>query len=470
VLKKIGYKSWIIFFLLLGFLPYLYLSFFAQPIADDFAFAAQYKNNNYFSLVKETYFNSSGRYISNFLIYLNPISFNSFFGYQLIPFVLIITSIVSFYTFFKTVFVALTKQMIWIITLSFSLIYISLLPNIAEQIYWFTGSIIYHLGLLITIIYFTFLIKLFRNELVISKAIHLIILSLLLLMAAGFNEVLTLSLLLILFVLVILFYRNKWKSKNVIVIQFLLLLVFITVLVIAPGNILRESYYPNKHQFFHSLTYSLAQTVRFSIKWILSPTLFIASILFIGLYDKKIKNITLFKESFFLNKWASLLILFSTIFVCVFPPYWATGILGQHRTVNVAFFFFLIIWFVNLSVWLNSFSINMEGFKLLKQKRIFIVLFLFSIFFFGNGWYSITDIFTGRAVNYKRQLDLRHQALFDFQMNKKTELTLNPIKFKPKCLFVLEISEDPNYWTNQSYNVYFKLNNKEVFIKKKGQE
>lgn len=465
MLKKIGYKSWIIFFLLLGFLPYLYLSFFTQPIADDFAFAAQYKNNNYFSLVKETYFNSSGRYLSNFLIYLNPISFNSFFGYQLIPFSLIIFSIISFYYFFKTVFVALTKQMIWIITLSFSLIFISLLPNIAEQIYWFTGSMIYHLGLLITIIYFTFLIKLFRNELVISKTIHLIILGLLLLIAAGFNEVLTVSLFLILVVLLILFYKNKWEGKNVIAIQFLLLLVFITVLVLAPGNILRESYYPNKHQFFHSLIYSLAQTVRFSVKWILSPTLLMASILFIGFYDKKIKHITLFKESFYLNKWASLFILFSTIFVCVFPPYWATGILGQHRTVNVAFFFFLIIWFVNLSVWLNSFSVKMQSFKLLKQKRIFIVLFLCSGFFFGNGWHSLTDIFTGKAVNYKRQLDLRHKALSDFQINNKKELILTPINFKPKCLFVLEISDDPNYWTNKSYNVYYKLNNKEVYIK-----
>ena len=46
---------------------------------------------------------------------------------------------------------------------------------------------------------------------------------------------------------------------------------------------------------------------------------------------------------------ASFLLLF-VIFFSSFLPYWVSGILGQHRTLNVAYFMFIILWFSTITV------------------------------------------------------------------------------------------------------------------------
>ena len=81
--------------LLLAIFPYGYLSFFAQPIAEDFGFAHYYQKSEFLALLKNSYLKMNGRYIANILMYLIPLSFNQFTVYKLVPFLLILFTLLG---------------------------------------------------------------------------------------------------------------------------------------------------------------------------------------------------------------------------------------------------------------------------------------------------------------------------------------------------------------------------------------
>ncbi|MBL4668448.1 MAG: hypothetical protein JKY30_04215 [Flavobacteriales bacterium] len=222
------------------------------------------------------------------------------------------------------------------------------MPIISEGIYWYTGSVIYTLGLIVFLFYVALLIKVIREN---KKRVYALFLITLLFFVCGFNEVLTLLVVFFLVILSYIFYKKELQGKKIIIIQFLFSVLFAAIVILSPGNGLRGEAYPDAHNFSHSFLYSVMQVGRFSFLWIVSIPLVLASFIYFQINKKMRDENSLFQNSFYMNRWFSLLILFAIIFICVFPPYWATGILGQHRTLNVAYFFFIITWFVNLTVW-----------------------------------------------------------------------------------------------------------------------
>ena len=460
-MKKVKRFYLFIFFLFIAILPYCYLSFFANPSADDFSFSVQSRQNDFFHLLYQTYFFWNGRYISNIFIFLNPISFGSFVGYKIIPIIIIVLFMVANFLFIKEVFVFISKTKQLIITLLLSLLFIHNMPIIAEGIYWFTGAVIYQLGIISTLIYLSFLIHFIRKK---EKWYTFIILTVLLFIVCGFNEVLSLLIIFFLAVATFIFYSKQFLGKKQIGLQFLLALIFVSFMIFSPGNEYRGEAYQNAHNFTKAFVYSILQTGRFSLTWIASIPLICASILYYH-FNKKWSSITiLFQHSFYLNRWFSLAMLFIIIFICVFPAYWATGILGQHRTLNVAYFFFLIMWFINLSVWFNSFKRTK---KIVLSKALigkFSLLFLIGILFTNNGYYALYDVFSGTAKEYNHHLEKRHKKLFLATQKNPKELKLSALNAKPNSLFIIDITSDPNYWINRGYNDYFNLSETKIYI------
>lgn len=142
VMKKISTTTIFTFFLFLGILPYVYLCFFANPSADDFVFAHLFQTRNYFQLLKGTYLAWSGRFTSNALIYLNPISFNSFFAYKLMALSMLFFQFFSIYFLLRQFFTQLKKQEIVVYSSILLLCYLHNMPTLAEGFYWYTGAVI----------------------------------------------------------------------------------------------------------------------------------------------------------------------------------------------------------------------------------------------------------------------------------------------------------------------------------------
>jgi uncharacterized membrane protein YkvI len=200
--------------------------------------------------------------------------------------------------------------------------------------------------------------------------------------------------------------------------------------------------------------------------WVISVPLIAGSLLYWSLNKKMVVGSNLFKNSFYLNRWLSLFILFSIVFICVFPAYWATGMLGQHRTLNVAYFFFLIMWFTNLTVWYNYYDDRLS-IKLKKNRRLYLVtIMIAALIFTGNGYNALKDIFGGSANSFNKEQVKRFKLLSDAQTRKAKDLVLTPISAKPKSLYTYDVTSDPKDWRNQAYNLYFRLDSMGVYLVK----
>ena len=290
------------------------------------------------------------------------------------------------------------------------------------------------------------------------------LLLILLFLCCGFSEVLTFLIVFFFGVLSFVFYRDQLVRKRLILVHFLGAITFSCLLVFSPGNEVRESVYENSHNLSSSLLYSVAQVARFSLVWLCSVPFVVASLFYLS-FGGVLGKYVWFEKSFYLNRWEALAIVVFIVFICVFPPYWATGMLGQHRTLNVAYAFFLPMWFVLLTVWQNYYQ-EKVSFNFLPQiKRVLAVVFFLGLLFTGNGFGALNDLFSGSAKQYDSQLTKRFNMLKEPLQKYQSILELEPLKAKPHCLFSSDLSDNPKDWKNQAYNLYFRKDSIGIYLK-----
>ncbi len=458
-------QQWLFFFsLLLLFLPYLYVSRYCHPAADDFVYSSMGKYNSAFSVVVQQYFSWSGRYTSNFLQFVNPIVFDSFAFYKVMPLLIIALTIIAFFIFIYAVAGARVGSLqVFILALIATLLSLYQMPILSEGIYWYAGAVTYQLGNICALVYVGLLLFYHQGNLFFNKKMHITAMTFLLIFSIGFNEIIMIAL--VAFAIYSLIVVNKNKSPHEALYFFLLCvtLIFSGLMFFAPGNHLRGELAPGTHRLFYSLTLSLAQTLRFFLEWTSSVPLLLLSFLYYYLNKKLSEHIPLFVSSFYLSRMYAVIILFGTIFIAVFPPYWATGILGQHRTLNVGYCLFLIMWFINLTVYFNFYKEKLTFVKPASKKlqATMLIATLIALSFSKNSYDVLTDIFYGRAKQFDEQMKERYALL----KSPADTVYFPAIQNPPKSLFLYDVTNDPKNWLNHSYTMYFECRDKTVIKK-----
>jgi hypothetical protein len=243
--------------------------------------------------------------------------------------------------------------------------------------------------------------------------------------------------------------RNRILALSCIVLVGFLLMYF------APGNKVRESHFPENHQLVHSIFYSVLQAIRFSAKWIFSPALLIASACYLPIaYNYRLP------ESFRLKPFVLPGILFSIVFLCVFPAYWSTGILGQHRTLNVACFFFILFWFFILHQVPFYIPMNERILSRIRrfQKNIGMLLLFLALLFTGNSFTSWRDILTGEAQQFNKEMNQRAAFLHQCRDKGESNCKVPALSVRPESIFVLDLQADSSHWINFDYAFFYNLN------------
>jgi hypothetical protein len=226
------------------------------------------------------------------------------------------------------------------------------------------------------------------------------------------------------------------------------------VVILAPGNEVRSSYFPQRHMLVHSLVYSFAQCARFFLSWITSIPLLLISLLYLEYHENMKPKIPLLEHSFHLTIVTAGALLFGILFICMFAPYWSTGILGQHRTANVAYFFFVPLWFINLSAWYNRYPRLFSRVKPRNevQRNMIWILIIVSLLATRNTREAWFDLASGKAKAYDQQMKERREII----VSKQDTIWFDVIQRPPASIFVLDITNDPGHWINRGYNEYFK--------------
>lgn len=433
-------------------------------MADDWSYAWQGIHHDLLPWLRSEYLHWNGRYFSNILVGRGPLvlGLDHLWLYRLIPVALILGSLLSAWMLLSSFTSGhLNTSRRGIAALILVALFLHGMPDIGQGIYWYTGAITYQLGNILLFTYVAILVRLLLRGGGMSWPIGAGMIALAALVI-GSSEVHM--------VLMVAFHAAwvmgrarsavPWPRGTIVLLG--CVAAFSLVVALAPGNTVRGSNFPLRHDLLNALWMSLLQTGRFGLTWAGDLSLLLASLLFLPLSRDLSRRVPLFQRSFGLTPFRSTLLLAAVIFLCVFPAYWATGILGQHRTVNVAYWCFLPLWFINLTVWDAHVLQGRWRFDLKPRWRLLAGIAMTMHLHLGrNGGGAWLDLVDGTAARFNAQMQARYVTLTD-PPRSDGPVPLDPITAVPRTLYLLEIQADPTHWLNRAYGLYFGLGDRPV--------
>lgn len=428
------------------------LSIHTHPMADDWSYAHQGRTRALGPWLMSEYLNWNGRYFSNLFVGKGPLVFGpgALWLYRAVPIVLMGLTVLAMRSVALTVTSA--DHSSWSVGILLTALFFHGMPDIADGLYWYTGAVTYQVG---NVLLLFLLARLTSRKCTVVNV-------LLILATAGCSEVHMLLTLLMVVSATVLDLSHRNAVSSAIRTEIVVAAACACVVVLAPGNNVRAALFTETHDVLHSGWMSLLQTVRFGATWLLDPALLLCSLIYFPLQRHWRAA---HPERYLPSPWLTTIGLGAVIFLCAFPAYWGTGILGQHRTMNVAYCFFLLLWFANISAWDRA---------LISQKwptlpamplmaKVLPLLTGLALVFTGNTGAALRDLFTGRAAHFDHQLAARY-ALLEQARADGSEPRLPVIVDPPLVLPLYELRADPHDWVNQYYALYFGLEGRPVHV------
>lgn len=438
-------------------LPFLLLTLYNHPQADDYGFAVRDRTYSFWETQVIYYMNWTGRYFStNTAFQINPLIYGNFGIYGLYSLLLILLLTASSCLFFHQL---LQKHLNAVKTLALATLllclYLMQMPSISESLFWLPGYLTYQLPNIMMLLLLTLLLSFFRTGSSTSKILYIALAALLCVAIVGSNEMaIVMAFTTILFVL----YSN-WKDKQNR--PYLLFLFFICVVaclaaVLAPGNYARMEDHPNASKPVWSSIYAAFLTVVSFYRW-LSPLL-VASVLYIIYWGlplaEKTKDSRIFKAD--LRHSSTYYII--TLFLMQFAFTWAVGERPTPRVENVIYFFFVFGWFYNVQVALTKYAHLLQAERRLSPVIPLAVFGLFVLQVFhieGHIATAYVDLISGKAAAYDSALNQRYAYLKESGCNT---CQLAPLPAIPQTLYfmdVMEGKENSKFWVNSDFADYW---------------
>jgi len=461
-------KFWIALLLLL-ILPFIALSFFIHPSADDYILSAVVRDNGFFEHFKQVYFEWSGRYFATFIVSMNPLVFNWAFGYKLIPVLLCILFYFAFYFLMSIFFFEdsdhLKKNLFSLIGV---LLFFEVIPSTSECIYWMSGSLTYFLPSILTMVLLTLLLKItFFGE--SRKSIFAITL-VLPFMICGSNEVNMIFLLGILSS--VLLYRLAFRKIIIKIFWLVWLCTFAAsiLLITAPGNYYRIETFSGQYDILFASNQAVISFFKIALSFLKNPAFLISTMLFVTVLDYLRKSkvfLTIINVSpFYCIPFAAILLMFMYFFVS-----FSTGLKPALRIHNTVAFFFMPAWFYCMAVLHNyllrkgrvvSIEVPKYIIILLSVAALILTVTNFSkepgkeIIAEGNIFRAGYDLIIN-ATTYNNELNAREEMIRTAVSENKKYVEVPSLTTIPQTIHFIDISDTTSNWINISTAKYFGL-------------
>jgi len=435
--------------------PLLVISYFNQPSADDYCYAAKAQNLGFWNAQIDSYLGWTGRYLSTILLSFDILIKGKFILYKLFPIALVLLLFKSVFNLVSLTVVSISRKNRYVITSLFVATYFIQMPNISEGLFWYAGSVTYQLSNIISILLMCSLISLLRFK----KVKHFFFAIVYVILLIGTNETamimwaVTLS-----FIFLYKIILDKKISYHLTLI-ITVVLIFSLIVILAPGNSVRGTFFPENHQFFNSIFQSLRALVINVVIWI--PLLCFLTILLFSSLKGNLGVIS--SEILKASPVLVFLVVCMISFLGFFISFWSMGNAPPSRAVNVICFYFMLGFLYTMFLLFIKFEKETESLKLINKKTKYILMFIVmgSVISFNNIRGVYIDLLSGTAYRYNLELEERYQII---QNNTSMKLSIPSLKNKPVTLFVSDITEEATNWRNECYGGYF--SEKVIVIKK----
>lgn len=449
-------ENFLLVFFALMIIPFLILSFYNHPSSDDWLINYVTDAKSFVESQIYFYTNWFGRYFSIALLSLSPLHFDSFTGYKVIPFLLILLFIYVLFLLISE----LTRRSLGfkersLLTLSLFFIYIYAMPTVSQGFYWLAGAIPYQLGIILIMLFLFFYIKSRGKENSDSTKLPFFLTVITLIALAGSSEMSMFMGALIIGMIIIYKLITEKKLDNRIIFLTAVIVICSLIMILAPGNAVRGTQYTQAHRLIPAIMITFKYLFGNLGSWIFMTPLIFITLLVLPVLLKITGNTVKIPENIFTNPFYTIPLFFVILSFLFFVPAWNIGGEPFSRTVNFIYFIFLAGWFYNVLVVLNflrkKYDFNIDRIPRYVYTVAFVIVLLF-LFKKNNVKNAYSDLFKGRAAKY----DNEQYARYDFINKSSADTLLIPaIVNKPSTIFICDITPEMSDQLNITFAHYF---------------
>jgi len=231
-------------------------------------------------------------------------------------------------------------------------------------------------------------------------------------------------------------------------------------MLLSPGNAVRQSMYAGvRHQFLHSVAWTVLQTLRFGADWLSNGALLIATLLFVPFGDALSRRWP--RDRRRAAQTLKLLIAGMAIVVpiAVFPAYWETGTLGQHRTIASGYMVFLLLWFAGVPALLVAAPRQADALKLFSERwrTVLAALLIVAVAMTRNSYALGSDLISGRLASYDRAMHDRFARLEACHDQAAPTCDIDLLRDPPASFVTTDVSPNVDHWVNVAYARYYRI-------------
>lgn len=402
---------------LLILLPFLAISFYNHPVGDDYWCTGMVRRYGFWNAQVRLYDIVPPRYFALGISSLAPLAFGNSGGYRIIPilFFVVFTGVVI--RSFKTLQGEdrWSDKYIYLYAFLFVCTYLAVMPGIGEGIYWTSSLCVYHVGLLLFVLWCNALVRWYYVK---RSGYDLAAACLFLAGMFGCNEII--PLICVLIVLVMVLYKVFHKDRIDLLLTAQLAVTILWVLFViryhGSGNRYSQIRTEGSGRWFYSIGLAVLADGYYIGRCLINPFFWAVVIAGYGPFVRwsgsfyvRYRRLFDFPVAFFCV-WA--FILFIIPFVIIF----LTGERPPLRVSNMIVFFFLS----GLAV-AGVFLVNREGrarrpavlFPGMWRYRVAGVLLLLATGFIMKNNVSLAtrDLLSGNAARYDRALNDRYASI-----------------------------------------------------------
>lgn len=437
-------------------LLFIMLSYNSRLATDDYYFIGDLKNHGLFEQVYFQYMNWTGRYSATFStnVLYNIFGLNQIY-YNVLPIASLIIIIGGIWLLYKNLFIFLNVKLSSYNVLIFSILTATFLfflsYDIGETWFWYCSFSSYLWSISAFIWGVACVLSLQHNY-------FTSILSIICFVYIGGASELYNSIILLFFIVAI-YYRKVFPEKifKNIIIAFVAFLVAFMILIIAPGNYLRDGLFP-EHNFIYSFYIVLKSVVKFFVMYLPSRVIYLICFIpvFIA-FGQYIKNKI---SSPFSIPFKKFFVIISIFFIAILLTYFylVAFVMVETGPPRVMFLvsFLFTCYLVVISIYAG---LTLPFKKLSTLKRVSAACsIVMLIFHFTN-----QSIITSKYANANDER-IEYLLALKNKLNKDTLILLDPLP-PDGMLYSTEISSDENHFTNREvkmgYDLPFRIAKKE---------
>jgi len=492
--------------IILCLLPFVLIAFFVYPSLDDLSIPLIIREygTSRIDLFTSLMQNWNGRYTSNLLAVVSPLTFGSFLGYRLALMMQIPALYFALYYFLKCLLQSsdLQNSNFHMLSAALLLIYLNLLPDITETIYWLSGAKVYTWALIAQLLVAGLMISSAERQ-SIGKTL---LIAFLIFILCGFNEIaLAINLLLAIGFVLLPIFQNVFqrfnhtgsllatkkanincpdnhesestpapsRSSNITLtstffsyhrlLPSLVVVIAAIIVLTSPGNEGRLWHFPEGGQLGTSLIIATVSTAKlFGVILQSIPLLLFGFFLFPHLkadhFHPVIRPFVFWNPAMV----AAFTLLF--IFGAFIVPAWAMGINPPMRVYNflALYVIFIIFWFLfSCHAWLQGKGIQLyPAFTGLGKWIVAGLIFMAMAgdfhkepgpqgpFTYRGNLARVTSDLVLRAETYRRALMERKEIISREKARGNKNIVVPALSDPPSSILFLDITPDPKHRIN----------------------